>query len=575
MFSFVWNVILVLQVIKLINYYFLIRSIKNSFGFLLILFLLCIPTHKSFAEDLNSLYSDIYSKATDAEDFYLTIYESTKDSQQNVLRRLELQTSFTQTEISQALQGNYTEGFKEACFARFGSETSDVLYRCHGILEDNFKYEQHLIDLEGRLANEALASEVWSDGDLSNSFFDIMTDFNIVEIILFGENTYTYPFDGDGSDSSDSGASGEGSDDTTGGTGEGGTGNDNTDGTSTNGNTEETSKDDTSGSEGDDSPEEDSSAADLSCRDPDEIVIDKLPPFISTPGSESTSTNTSETSNGSDTSETSDGSDTSETSAPISENPYQGGSFESPGSSSGCSGGTSLFKGLLCVDPWPCDSFFCIKVSTVPQTPAGGSATATYVEEIVLVGIGQLTYLKGHSLTVKKNSNERFMISVGKFLSHPISLDVVTQGIPVKLALEKTKFDDDEGDDGKSLSKSAKLRVEIGEKTGGFTFENGDRQTKEAKRTINDAEYGDLSSDTWSQVNKNTAAQNNKEEAIKKAWLQSQRDKHAQSNWEEIKKQLNAMANYFKSYEEAYVKMELDGVKIIEDDTGESCNSKS
>jgi hypothetical protein len=68
------------------------------------------------------------------------------------------------------------------------------LYNCLGILKDNYLYEKKLITLETKLKSEASASEIWSDGDLSNSFFDIIVDLNIIEVILFSENSYEFPF---------------------------------------------------------------------------------------------------------------------------------------------------------------------------------------------------------------------------------------------------------------------------------------------------------------------------------------------------------------------------------------------
>ncbi len=494
---------------------------KKIIGISFFVFLIGSPV---FAEELNVTIDerthdaeDIYKQITpgrDPRDMYLSIYESTKkDIDQKTLERVSKQSNFSQEELESILGGVFTEGFRSKCESLFQSQTSQSLYSCMAILKDNYEYEKHLITLETSLKGDSDASEIWSDGDLSNSFFDLIVDLNIIEIILFGENTYQYPF----GDSYNFDLFGEHND--------GNSGSDQSD-----------EVDD--GVDGSEKNKDDSVDDSKICIDPDEIIFEKT---IWTTNNNLISGSFSS-----------------------SDNPYLGSRFQFPESGDNCSG-ESLFQGLLCLESWPCDNFFCVKISAAPQAIGGGSAKATFIQELITVGLEQLNYLKGHTLTVQKNSNERFIISVGKFFDRPISLDVITQGIPIKLVPKETAFDKEQGI-------LAKLQTELCKELGFWCPENNNTVSNHLSKTINmQTEEGDLQQTTYRNILLNEEKLDLKFKEIQENFKQAQKIKHKQSFWEETKKNFNIMGLYFDSIKNAFMQLNTTGMDILYK-TGNSCN---
>ena len=470
------------------------------------------------------------------ENLYLRIYESAKkDINTKSFERLSVQSGFSQADIQMALEGRINDSLKKKCERLFQLNTSQSLYNCLSTLKENYLYEKNLIAFETRLKGESMASEIWSDGDLSNSFFDVVVDLNIIEIILFGENTYEYPFSdnydfSDDEDDEDNIGDQEDSDDS-----------------------DEDSDEDNEVTDDEDSGEDDNTDEGVEvCQDPDAINIGEdiwIPDSNLNTGSGSELTNNIDSNN--------------------SDNPYLGGEYQFSDDDDDCDG-TSLFQGLLCVDPWPCDKFFCIKVSFIPQKVGNGDSRATSVQEIVTVGLEQLNFLKGHTLTVRKNSNERFIPSVSKFFDRPIGLDVITQSIPIKLKPKKSAFDDE--DKNGELNILGKFVHRIGEEVGIFPKDNHDFVLSEADRTINMAtEKKDLQKETHDTLVLNTKQLYEKIEKIREEWKKAEKIKYTQSFWEEFRTYLNIFVLYFESMKEAFLKLETTGTEIL-DEVGQSCN---
>lgn len=494
------------------------------------IFFFCLLVRPVFAEELNLDINEnttetdiqtIVSGGRDPKDMYLLIYESTKnDIETKTLERVAKQNNFSQEDLQSNLNGVFTDDLVKKCEELFQSNTSQSLYQCISLLKDNYEYEKKLITLETTLKGDAEASEIWSDGDLSNSFFDLIVDLNIIEIILFGENTYEYPF----SDSYNFDSTSTNNDD-----------NDTENSVSTE-DTEDNNQDD------DNDTNEDNETINI-CQDPEEIILDQA--VWSGESDDNTTDNNNCNSSEND-------------------NPYKSGSFQFPQASDDC-GGESLFLGLLCIDEWPCEDFFCIKISTIPQDAGGASQKATFIQELITTGIQELNYLKGHSLTVHKNSNERFIISVGKFFDRPISLDVITQGIPIKLVPKDSAFDKEE-------NVLEKLNTTLCEKTGGWCYENGDNLAaeNETSRIINSRE-DILQQETFQAVSLNSEKLQANYEDVKETWKKAQEVKHKQNFWEEFRKNLNIMVLYFESMTDIFLQLETTGMDIL-NETGNSCN---
>lgn len=505
-------------------------------------------TDSTTEQDINeSVYGD-----SNPQGLYLRIYESVKnDLGKKSLERISKQSTFSQSDIEQALEGNFTENLIEKCKALYNqSNLSSDLYSCLSTLEENYNYEKRLVALETEMKGEGEANEIWSDGELSNSFFDLIVDLNIIEIILFGENTYEFPFSdnydfSDNSNNSDSNnAENQNSSNNSG------------SGTNLDGNNQNTDGENS----GDNQNNDNNNINTLICQDPDAITLVKNvwqadENLDTVSDSNSGSTADSQESNNSNQDKT--------------VNPYLGGGYHFPQNGDSCDG-TSLFQGLLCVDKWPCENFFCIKVSFVPQDVGNGGNKATSVKELVTIGLEQLNFLKGHTLTVHKNSNERFMTSVGKFFDRPIRLDVITQGIPVKFSPEETSFDDE--DKSGELNLFGKFIKKIGEEIGSYPTENYNLLNNEDSRSINlQSEEGDLQNKTYQNLMLNTEQQQKNLQKAKQNWKKAEKVKHSQSFWEDFRTYLNITVLYFSSIQEAFLKLDTSGTDIL-DETGQSCN---
>lgn len=448
--------------------------------------------------------------STKPEDLYLQIYEQTKtEIGEKSLERVSKQSTLNTEDLNKALQGNFTPAFFQMCEKYFPKMTSSALYQCQNFLRENHEYEKKLNTLENQLQNESNSSEIWTDGSLENSFFDLLVDFQIIEIILFGTSDYDYPFENQNSSKlSDQIAF----------------------------NTQDTLSG--SLSINDNNLFGDADSKQKVCRDPEEIALQQK--FW--------------------------GSGPKNNPDIITFFEYQGGDYRFPPAKKDCSE-TSLFGGLLCLDNWPCNKFFCIKIGTEPQIVNGGGGLATSVQEIVTKGIEQLNYLKGHTLTIHRNSNERFMVSVSKFLSRPISLDVITQAIPIKLTPKKTRFDEE------TQTPLNKLRNKISEESGCLPEENGYLKCNDVLSSITKLETGELQTESWGRVGLDQEKLKQEQSRMKEAFKRSEKIKQSQSSWEELRNYLNFLAQYFSSIYEVILRLDHEGLEIL-NDTGQSCNSK-
>jgi len=469
------------------------------------------------------LYGQVYT-GQQPQNMYLSIYESTqKDIDKKVLETMSQQINgLSQSDLNDALNGIYSHAFIRKCEEFSQNTFSSNLYQCLGNLKENYEYEKKLATLATTLKGDAFASEIWSDGDLSNSFFDLIVDFNIIETILFGENTYEYPF------------------------------NDNYefDNFAKNNSEEEAFENKNNDIENKTNAEinkkKDDDKKDSNenyCQDPDAIIFEK--PVWNGNSDPINSTII-------------DNNNVTVANAAL------GGAYQFPEINNNCEG-TSLFQGLLCAESWPCNNFFCIKISTTAQKIGGDSEKAKFVQKLVDIGIGHLNHLKGHTLTIQKNSNERFIISVGKFFDRPISLDVITQAVPVKLVQEKTAFDQEE-------SVLDKLNTELCKRLGMWCEKNANNNVKTAEWTLSSQiEKGTLQQETWQKIAQNTEEWQQKYQEIKATWQEAQKIKHKQNFWEEFRKNLNIMALYFDSIKGAFFQLETSGLDIL-NETGQSCS---
>lgn len=119
------------------------------------------------------------------QDLYLRIYNNMQYQAPKVAaRRVANFLGVASEDIVALSEEEIPEAFEEYCgqFTIF----KDV-ERCREDILDAFLFELELFRLEAELEEETYASEVWSNGSLHDSSFDLLVDLNVIDVLLFGK----------------------------------------------------------------------------------------------------------------------------------------------------------------------------------------------------------------------------------------------------------------------------------------------------------------------------------------------------------------------------------------------------
>ena len=148
-----------------------------------------------------------------SKNFFSKVYESL-DTSSKSSHRLSLETWISQKSIEDLINKNdVSESFQEItdyCDRKFAWKR----LTCEENLISKYYNEEDMLKLESEFFKKDINNEIWADWDVKNSFFDLVYDLNIIDIILFWEDAtifyYKYwklsdPFDS-GWDSSGSGS---------------------------------------------------------------------------------------------------------------------------------------------------------------------------------------------------------------------------------------------------------------------------------------------------------------------------------------------------------------------------------
>lgn len=157
---------------------------------ILVIFLALIP-FDIFSEESKDDYDEIIQMWTN---FYNETYDNIDVSRKSTFR-LSLETWLSQEAIDNFINNkDSTKTFKEItnyCNKNFWTEQR---WSCEDMIRNKISTEKIIFDFEKTLKNETYWNEIYADWDLSNSFFDIIHDLNIIDIILFWEDATIFFF---------------------------------------------------------------------------------------------------------------------------------------------------------------------------------------------------------------------------------------------------------------------------------------------------------------------------------------------------------------------------------------------
>jgi hypothetical protein len=147
-------------------------KLKLPFGILLLALAIAITSNKSWAQGAD-LYQNIY------QSLQASTIEEPLD---NTARALGISSDELESALSQG------ENLDQICADLL--ENIDY-FECLEEAEALFAFEQTLSEMVAGEKQNALASEIWSNGTLFDSDFDLVVDLNVVDVLYFGSEAQT------------------------------------------------------------------------------------------------------------------------------------------------------------------------------------------------------------------------------------------------------------------------------------------------------------------------------------------------------------------------------------------------
>ncbi|MBT4936444.1 hypothetical protein HON22_00855 [Candidatus Peregrinibacteria bacterium] len=150
---------------------------------------LLIPSTHADVIDSARVSADQYLVKNMAEDFYSDIRKKVeKEEKVRIEKRLELSTGIPGL-IALAIQKD-SEGKKVQEAVGKWCNTDENIFSstdsCKQELTDLLSFDIELETLQTEIEVTAKADEIWSNGTLTDSVFDLVVDLNMIDIILFG-----------------------------------------------------------------------------------------------------------------------------------------------------------------------------------------------------------------------------------------------------------------------------------------------------------------------------------------------------------------------------------------------------
>ncbi len=145
-------------------------------------------TPKIYANDFKGIYMRTYSN-------YDKMVEDT------ALKTLKTQTGFLSDDIKDIVYEGHIKnkdymlckdilsGKTSTTNNKSAVLTSEELNNCYEKITEAYTLEKDLSLLRFELEQDILPTEIWSNGSLDDSSFDLVVDLNIIDVILFGEHS--------------------------------------------------------------------------------------------------------------------------------------------------------------------------------------------------------------------------------------------------------------------------------------------------------------------------------------------------------------------------------------------------
>lgn len=126
-----------------------------------------------------------------ANDFYTKIQNKVSlEENTTITKNLSMATSLPQDILARLIAGTNSFQDTEAINAWCGeSRTRDLESACKTNLKNLAKFEIDLNQLQTTLDNHLTKDEMWANGTIADSAFDLVVDLNIIDTILFGKDS--------------------------------------------------------------------------------------------------------------------------------------------------------------------------------------------------------------------------------------------------------------------------------------------------------------------------------------------------------------------------------------------------
>lgn len=133
-------------------------------------------------------WSEVFD-ANDGQDLYVLIYKKTVEyPERDALRDLAANYGMTTAEAQAVLDGSVSVIFNSPNRKGTVLTQEDAMLQLHDI-QENYKFIKELYDVQQEVDMAIKPSELFANGDLSDSGFDLINDLNTMEKILFLNET--------------------------------------------------------------------------------------------------------------------------------------------------------------------------------------------------------------------------------------------------------------------------------------------------------------------------------------------------------------------------------------------------
>lgn len=133
----------------------------------------------------------IFMQSVFAGSFYSDIYKTVKESPgENARDRVSVQLGISKSTLKEIVNKTISSGeLAGLCGSLMGLRVSEMtqadLLVCADEISKLYDFELEIAKLENTQSQKALATEIWSNGTLADSEFDLVVDLNLIDVLFF------------------------------------------------------------------------------------------------------------------------------------------------------------------------------------------------------------------------------------------------------------------------------------------------------------------------------------------------------------------------------------------------------